>query len=69
LKNDRFFFKTQEGETFTSKYIDILRINPPKIGGGLKFEPASGIGQKETFLKGFASRLGKILYVLSRTCT
>jgi hypothetical protein len=26
-----------------------LRINPPKYGGGLKFEPDAGIGQKGAF--------------------
>jgi hypothetical protein len=32
--------------------LSILRINPPKFGGGLKFEPDAGIGQKGAFCKG-----------------
>jgi glutamate-ammonia-ligase adenylyltransferase len=32
--------------------FSILRINPPKFGGGLKFEPDAGIGLKGTFCKG-----------------
>jgi len=32
--------------------LSILRINPPKVGGGLKFEPDAGIGQKGAFCKG-----------------
>jgi hypothetical protein len=33
----------------------ISRINPPKFGGGLKFEPDAGIGQKGAFRKGLMS--------------
>jgi hypothetical protein len=32
--------------------VSISRINPPKFGGGLKFEPDTGIGQKRAFFKG-----------------
>jgi len=32
--------------------FSILRINPPKFGGGLKLEPDAGIGQKRAFCKG-----------------
>jgi len=32
-----------------------LRINPPKVGGGLKFETDAGIGQKGAFCKGLYS--------------
>ena len=32
--------------------LSILRINPPKIGGGLKFEPDAEIRQKGEFCKG-----------------
>jgi hypothetical protein len=34
--------------------LSISRINPPKFGGGLKFEPDTGIGQKRVFFKGLA---------------
>jgi hypothetical protein len=30
----------------------ILRINPPKFGGGLKFEPDADIGEKDSFGSG-----------------
>jgi hypothetical protein len=32
--------------------LSISRINPPKIGGGLKFEPNAEIEQKGAFCKG-----------------
>jgi len=32
--------------------LSILRTNPPKLGGGLKFEPKAGIAQKAAFCKG-----------------
>jgi hypothetical protein len=32
--------------------LSILRINPPKFGGGLKFEPDAEIEQKGAFFKG-----------------
>jgi hypothetical protein len=34
--------------------LSILRINPPKFGGGLKFESDAGIGQKGVFCKSLA---------------
>jgi hypothetical protein len=59
-------FKAKEGENFNhpreigfafhgagTNTLSILRINPPKFGGGLKFEPDAGIGQKGAFCKGF----------------
>jgi hypothetical protein len=30
----------------------ISRINPPKFGGGLKFEPDADIGEKDSFRSG-----------------
>jgi hypothetical protein len=45
--------KAKEGENFNHRNTwSILRINPPKFGGGLKFEPDAGIGQKGAFFKG-----------------
>ena len=56
-------FKANEGENFNhpstifqtygaSRHtLGILRIKPPKFGGGLKFEPEAGIGQKGVFAK------------------
>jgi hypothetical protein len=42
--------KVKEGENFNHRNtLSILRINPPKFGGGLKFEPDAEIGQKGTF--------------------
>jgi hypothetical protein len=32
--------------------FSISKINPPKFGGGLKFEPDAEIEQKEAFCKG-----------------
>jgi hypothetical protein len=57
-------FKAKEGENFNHpstiyrtygagrNTLSILRINPPKFGGGLKFEPDAGIVQKGAFCKG-----------------
>jgi hypothetical protein len=46
-------FKSKEGENFNHRNtLSILRINPPKFGGGLKFEPDARIGQKGAFCKG-----------------
>jgi hypothetical protein len=48
-----FLSKAKEGENFNRRNTSsILRINPPKFGGGLKFEPDTGIGQKGAFFKG-----------------
>jgi hypothetical protein len=59
-----FSLKAKEGENFNHpsticrtygagrNTFSILRINPPKFGGGLKFEPDAGIGQKGAFCKG-----------------
>jgi len=50
-------FKTKKGENFNHRNtLSILRINPPKFGGGLKFEPDAGIGQKGAFFKGLILR-------------
>jgi hypothetical protein len=59
-----FLFKFKEGENFNHRHtISISRINPPKFGGGLKFERDPGeigfafhgasaeIGQKGGFSK------------------
>jgi hypothetical protein len=49
-------FNNKEGENFNHRNtLSILRINPPKFGGGLKFEPDAGIGQKGAFCKGLSS--------------
>jgi hypothetical protein len=57
-------FKDKKGENFNHpgticrtygagrNTLSISRINPPKFGGGLKFEPDAGIGQKGAFCKG-----------------
>jgi hypothetical protein len=37
--------------------FNILRINPPKIGGGLKFESDAEIRPKGTFCKGLSYRV------------
>jgi hypothetical protein len=43
-------FKAKEGENFNHRNtLSISRINPPKFGGGLKFESDAGIGQKRVF--------------------
>ena len=47
-------FKFEEGKNFNhSNTLSISRINPPKFGGGLKFEPDTDIGQKGMSCKGF----------------
>ena len=57
-------FKVKEGEnsnhpsTICRAYgagrhtFSMSRINPPKVGGGLKFESDDGIGEKGAFFKG-----------------
>jgi hypothetical protein len=37
--------------------LSILKINPPKFGGGLQFEPNAGIEQKGVFCKGLNDTL------------
>jgi hypothetical protein len=57
LTKCQYLFKFKEGENFSHRNtLSILRINPPKFGGGLKFEPDAEIGQKGAFCKGL---LGK----------
>jgi hypothetical protein len=47
------FFKFKEGENFNHRNtLRILRINPPKFGGGLKFESDEEIGKKGEFYRG-----------------
>ena len=42
----------KEDENFNRRNTwRILRINPPKFGGGLKFESDAGIGQKGAICK------------------
>jgi hypothetical protein len=49
----QFLFKFKKGDNFNHRNtLSISRINPPKIGGGLKFEPDAGIEQKGVFCKG-----------------
>jgi len=49
-------FKFKEGDNFNRRNTrSILRINPPKFGGGLKFEPDAEIGQKGGFCKSLKS--------------
>jgi len=55
-------FKTKSGDPAISGInhrhtLSISRINPPKFGGGLKFEPNAGIGQKWAFFKGLTLSL------------
>jgi hypothetical protein len=46
-------FKFKEDEDFNHRNtLSILRINPPKFGGGLKSESDVEVGQKRTFFKG-----------------
>jgi hypothetical protein len=47
----------KEDKNFNRRYtLSISRINPPKFGGGLKFESDEKIGQKGTFYKGLGKR-------------
>jgi hypothetical protein len=62
----QFLFKFKKGDNFNlpitiyrtygagRNTLSILRINPPKFGGGLKFEPDAEIGQKGAFCKGLS---------------
>jgi len=46
-------FNSKEDENFNRRNtLSILRINPLKFGGGLKFESDAEIGQKGAFCKG-----------------
>jgi len=58
-------FKAKEDEIFNHRHtFSISRINPPKFGGGLKFETDTGLGQKGAFCKGLATRdLSKSAYI------
>jgi len=49
----QFLFKFKKGDNFNHRNtLSISRINPPKFGGGLKFEPDAEIEQKGAFCKG-----------------
>jgi hypothetical protein len=43
--------------------LSILRINPPKFGGGLKFGSNAGLGQKGAFCKGFEALSPFIIFL------
>jgi hypothetical protein len=48
-----FFVKIKEDENFNHRHtLSISRINPPKFGGGLKFESDADIGEKDSFRSG-----------------
>ena len=48
-----FFVKIKEDENFNhSNTCSISRINPPKFGGGLKFESDADIDGKDSFRSG-----------------
>ena len=48
-----FFVKIKEDENFIHRNTgSISRINPPKFGGGLKFESDADIGEKDSFRSG-----------------
>jgi hypothetical protein len=48
-----FLFKFKEDKNFNHRNtLSILRINPPKFGGGLKFESDAEIEQKGVFFTG-----------------
>jgi hypothetical protein len=50
-------FKFKKGENFNHRNtLSISRINPPKFGGGLKFETDVEIGQKGAFCKGLRNK-------------
>ena len=49
----QFLFKFKEGDNFNHRNtLSISRINPPKFGGGLKFESDADIGGKDSFRSG-----------------
>jgi hypothetical protein len=53
--------KVKEGKNFNHMNTrSILRINPPKFGGGLKFEPDAKVGKRWRFETG-SYKVGKIL--------
>jgi hypothetical protein len=48
-----FFVEIKEDENFNHRNTgSISRINPPKVGGGLKFESDTDIGGKDSFRSG-----------------
>ena len=53
-------FKFKEDENFNHRNtLSISRINPPKFGGGLKFEPDAEIEQKGAFFKGLTVKVAE----------
>jgi len=61
-------FKAKEGEYFNQmNTLSILRINPPKFGGGLKFETVQAkrrsrpSGTQELAKRGCVSKVSKIV--------
>jgi hypothetical protein len=53
FEKSSILFKTKKGENFNQRNtFSVLRINPPKFGGGLKFETDAGIGKNGAFCKG-----------------
>jgi hypothetical protein len=54
-------FRFKEDENFNRRNtLSILRINPPKFGGGLKFESDAEIGQKGPFCKGLILKMRQL---------
>jgi hypothetical protein len=63
FENRSISFKFKEGENFNHRNtLSILRINPPKIGGGLKFEPDAEIGRKGALCKGLTFRSKNLIH-------
>jgi hypothetical protein len=61
LEKCSILFKFKEDENFNRRNtLGILSINPPKFGGGLKFESDAGIGQKGAFCKGLMYEAGAV---------
>jgi len=66
-------FNAKKGEKFNHRHtLSISRINPPKFGGGLKFETDAGIGPRLNIKYGFnwagkRGRFSKVSEVGTRT--
>jgi len=61
-------FEAKEGDNFNHRNtLSISRINPPKFGGGLKFEPDAGVGQKGAFCKSLGTVLVYMMPVKTGT--
>jgi len=60
-------FKTKEGENFNHRNtLSILRINSPKFGGGLKFEPVDKSRSAGTPELGKIGRFAKVSVLTSQ---